>query len=1032
MLKVFKSFYPRWYFPPLFFLLLTALAWWPLTFLLSSLPFDMSDCWLPWRFFIGESLLEGQFPFWNPYQQLGYPIHADLQGPSLYPEAWLVGVFFGHNVITLQYLFIAYLAIGGWGMFTLARQLNIRRDAALITGAAYLLSGFFVGHAQHFFSVISVAWFPFLIAFYLSFLRKGQVRDVLIAAIFLFLMITGGNQTYTILAAYLLMGLSVFYAWPMLLKKDWPALLRFSGLHALFATATLAMSAGTMVVWRQISPFVERLGGMEYAEAQVNPFTPSSLLSLLFPFSTTVDPSEIFLNDVAMRNLYLGLIPLVIFTWCFTQKRSRLDWLFLGFGAVGLLASMGEYTPVHRWMYDFLPMIDRFRFPSYFHWFTLLAVLILFGRGLTQYLESPESNKKWLFRIAAGWLLVLGVITCLSWFKIEEKILFLEQWDEKGWEALRWGEFWGNVFFQGVIQVLVLAVFIVLLKYTSGRRFVLLTAGLLILDMGIATQLNAPKTGLNLKSAITLQKAIDVRPDGFPIPAMEKHSYRYDKDHRVASYWRNSHVYRKEISPDGFNSFWFDDHLALFKGHPELGKAVMNNTPVFLTDVVKPLSEVDQASANAQSADCYVEEEVYEQWRSLNSQGHQEDDHVKIVEYRPSRWLVKVNTSHPQVLSFLQTHYPGWKATVNGEAVETFTSNLLMASLMVPAGESLVEFRYENSLVVWAFIFGMTVFLSILIYLAWTGVRLKDPEKKRRKQVISTTSIGLVTVLVVLTFLMRIPAGEKERNTIAEAIGMIEKGDNSELDSILVLAQVNDLNFWEQEWSQNFGGADWKALSFFSDDAIKELARTLPEQTDEKLIWVCINNYTPPLAKNIISYYYPVDESENPTYLGGTYKERLKGEPGSKYTRTDFNLDFEYERQYWNYNPKAGRTEAAYSGEKGMELNEKVEYSPTFNARFKDMDFEDGDRIDISLRVKTEELDKGSLIFSSARNKKQTQFEKSALQDWVDEPDEWSVIFLTVEPKEWRPHDQIHIYFRNTGKKLIHIDDFRVEVVPED
>ena len=63
----------------LLFLVVSIAAYWQIAFLQYSVQWDMLDCFLPWRYFVGESLQNGNLPFWNPYQHLGYPIHADLR-----------------------------------------------------------------------------------------------------------------------------------------------------------------------------------------------------------------------------------------------------------------------------------------------------------------------------------------------------------------------------------------------------------------------------------------------------------------------------------------------------------------------------------------------------------------------------------------------------------------------------------------------------------------------------------------------------------------------------------------------------------------------------------------------------------------------------------------------------------------------------------------------------------------------------------------------------------------------------------------
>jgi hypothetical protein len=60
-----------------------------------------------------------------------------------------------------------------------------------------------------------------------------------------------------------------------------------------------------------------------------------------------------------------------------------------------------------------------------------------------------------------------------------------------------------------------------------------------------------------------------------------------------------------------------------------------------------------------------------------------------------NRVLLDVQTATPGRLVLLDAVYPGWKATVNGEDVTIAPTNGAFRSVRVPAGRSVVEFRYR-------------------------------------------------------------------------------------------------------------------------------------------------------------------------------------------------------------------------------------------------------------------------------------------------------------------------------------------------
>lgn len=66
-----------------------------------------------------------------------------------------------------------------------------------------------------------------------------------------------------------------------------------------------------------------------------------------------------------------------------------------------------------------------------------------------------------------------------------------------------------------------------------------------------------------------------------------------------------------------------------------------------------------------------------------------------ITEYTSTRVSVKVSAKESAVLVLADAFYPGWKARLNGEDAELFPVFHAFRGVIVPAGESSVEFIYE-------------------------------------------------------------------------------------------------------------------------------------------------------------------------------------------------------------------------------------------------------------------------------------------------------------------------------------------------
>src|SRR4029079_1039928 len=107
------------------------------------------------------SVLAGEIPFWNPFNNLGLPFLAQWNTLLLYPGSLIylaLPLPWSLNLFCLIHLFF-----GGLGMFRLAREVTGNGIAAAVAGTAWTFSGLTLNCLVWPNNIAALAWMPWVI-----------------------------------------------------------------------------------------------------------------------------------------------------------------------------------------------------------------------------------------------------------------------------------------------------------------------------------------------------------------------------------------------------------------------------------------------------------------------------------------------------------------------------------------------------------------------------------------------------------------------------------------------------------------------------------------------------------------------------------------------------------------------------------------------------------------------------------------------------------------------------------------------------
>jgi hypothetical protein len=694
-------------------LLFVVAAYWQVALLRQPLMWDSRDAFFPWRYFMSECLRNGQFPVWDPYQRCGYPFLADPSSGAWYPIALLLGMLGRYSVSVFGIEFVLTLFVGGAGMFRLVSSLGKSPEAGLFAAFCFSASGFFVGHGEHFSWLVSAAWLPWLFWAYGRFLDTPRHGYMLLSAVFLLLMFTGGYPAFLFVSAYILLGLFVFSLLRAESKERRWLLLKG---NLLFAGVSLVLIAGSLVSYTEAAQYITRGDGVTLAKANVLPFSPQSSLSFFLPFSVT-NNLDFFGTDISMANAYFGLIGMVMLVaGIVVIKRRRYRVLIIA-SVIMLLISFGSYLPLRTLLYEYVPLMNLFRFPSLFSLFFILGFVIAAAGSFHVIFEKASEYRSTLRAIVILFIVFFLSVLLVKLFRhgvVGNYRLLLHDMNN----FIRQSALSQRLIIQSVVQLFWLCLLLLIIQYRGGKflsaRSVLV---LCALDMVMATQLNAYGTLIGPETCAQVNAKTRQAAPGFPVPDAHR-ALNAGIVPNMAPLNVNLGDFTKQPSWDGYNPFRLSNYDRLSEA--AIRDSVWANPYIYLSYNAQP-NIAGSILSNRNVA--LVSDAVYNNLKDLGfSSGG--DDRVEVTTFKPGKVSAKTQTRGRSILILQQSGYPGWKVFVDDKLVQYFTTAYSNISIVLPAGQHEVVYKFEPAWLWPLAVLGFGSLISVIVCLVFFRRRL--------------------------------------------------------------------------------------------------------------------------------------------------------------------------------------------------------------------------------------------------------------------------------------------------------------------
>lgn len=349
---------------------------------------DNAAVYAPLRLEVGRQWAEGRLPFWNPYKRAGSPLLADSVSAALYPPNLIFAASReGSQLGALEVVAALHHLLAAAAAYVFLRTLRLTRLPAVAGALVYALNGFSVVVAAKWIALQNaLVWAPLVLACLERTRRSGRfwLWAALGAAVYAVQLLAGYPEfsfyTGLLVASYALM---------MILRDP-------ARWQRPIAAALLIGVGGVLLAAPQLLPSLAA-----YAESTrplVIPYRvyvwssarPIELLSAGLP-AAALPLADVFAVYQGTGLLYAGA-PALAFAGAALRRLDALTiWAALAV-ALGLLLVLGEHSPVGAIAYS-VPGFSSFRWPFKHSFEVTVGLSVLTALGMQRFVRGEPGTR---------------------------------------------------------------------------------------------------------------------------------------------------------------------------------------------------------------------------------------------------------------------------------------------------------------------------------------------------------------------------------------------------------------------------------------------------------------------------------------------------------------------------------------------------------------------------------------------------------------------------------------------------------------
>ncbi len=664
------------------------------------IPWDFRYFHLSLASILAEAVKRGQLPLWDPLTYCGRPVYANFQIQAFYPPSILAVLI--HNLLgryqlihVLQWQLVLHVFLAGVFTYHLLRKLGVGRPAALAGAAVFELGGVLAAQVEHLGFVDAAAWIPGAWIAVLVLAESFSWRKLAALAASLAMTILAGYPAMAAAAfgSCLLLGLALI-AFRLAQRRLFGLIAASIGLSLGFAAIQLLPGAEL----RRLSIAKYRsdyMGKGEYALGAGLP--PAALVSLISPnhygifnltrYSGKWEPTVLY--------LYCGITGLLLATVAASMRRDRLTRLFLVMTLASALWMLGRFTPIGRALLALAPgAVRTVAYPELAAAPFVLSMAVLAGLGADWVSQKAE-------RAAAAYAIALLVAADLILVGSGRPMNTASLREEPGITTYS---------FDGSSALL-----------SQVRKLANAAVPPLRIDTIDDSALWAMGSPLTLVPAaggdepMAPARVVQARLAYCDGERWRAYCQVNNPDSPVIDLLNIGYLLSRTPMPEAALA---QGRFVKTAGIP--GRLAYRNTRVlprfFLVHAIRTAANEDDAAAILRSKTFDLRSEaVVEGAVSLLRGSGAPAGAVSIVDYGMRRVVLEAESASEAWLVSSETHYPGWRAWVDGREEPIYYTNLAFRGLHLPAGRHTIVFYFAPRILWWgaavSWVFGIALLL---------------------------------------------------------------------------------------------------------------------------------------------------------------------------------------------------------------------------------------------------------------------------------------------------------------------------------